>query len=946
MNFTPTTNIVNCMTQLLLTLQVLLTLVMPLRTTMTMTAALPVTSKPIENTAENLAWQAWLMLPPEQKQLMKSRKVTPKSIFTLPLRVECPEGHQQVDMKCIPTAIGSNAVLIDPNVLGLVLGETPGDIDYDYEDETAAGTGTGSDLDILSSMYLSDSEKSNTDAVLSLQPPSKDEPLKFNIFQSKFPTDDYPLEDYSAISNEAVVMAPSKTLNGSVGITQNKDLITEASNVSKSHSINGLSDSTGDFSLDNLEAISLPASPNHNGQQHKNRISLFNEDAALHLVTTLMDMEEGTEKDSTLSTQQTRDDLESLLQTESLMPMLNHTTVATTMPEESLTPAKDDDDDFNVMERLALHVEDMVEMTTVMAPPMDDPESEEHKEKVEHIRSVTMNSLYLQSNADADEADQGDKDELTTLTPSTVAEEDELESGETTTMPTPIIQLDDTTVIVNNNNGNGDDDDDEGFITTPTTPSLEELLEASPITTTATSSSPAPTSSTTPSSSINDGQELLLPQNLAEQDFEELQRMRKGQKDQNTMEPKKSKVEPVEVPPPSSSTLQINTAATTPKTMETKAEVVASKTTTTSTTPSSTMDELISQETVTPLLTVQHNNDDSNNAGHGDVVANNNNHNNHIDNNDRFYYQHIAQQDLESAAASATTLASDSSKLQEQSSTTTPKTAMAKADTAKAATTSEIDLAEELRLINELVKGNRQRPGQVSTMRTTSSSSSGDVNEATVSTSAAPLTLPSESSSGSMKFKLETTQIWSKIMPLLQTSSTTTSSTGTEPEEISTSSESSSIVESSTSPAAAITTTNITPKLIASNRSHRNSKIIRINRLNTIESNLSKGTTTTTTTEDISTTTEQEEITSSTASSSLSHTENSDEDQEDDVIEDNSYEPFWWFPVGWRLDSLSSRTAATTTTTTTPKTTSQNHSQDDMPLLLRFWSTYHAPKSS
>ncbi|XP_075157068.1 folded gastrulation [Haematobia irritans] len=952
-------------TQLYLVLQVtmLMTLVMPLRP-LTMTTALPVTSKPIENTAENLAWQAWLMLPPEQKQLMKSRKVTPKSIFTLPLRVECPEGHQQVDTKCLPTVIGSNAVLIDPNVLGLVLGDSPVEIDYDYEDDLAAtATGGGGDgeegkanMPVFNPpMYLSDSEKFNTDAVFDLKPPSKDEPLKFNIFQTKFPTDDYPLEDYSSISNEASAMTSQDTddtnspkdsyLPAAMNVTQHKDLKTEASNMSNIHS---------DFNLDNLEAISLPAS---HGQEHKqHRISLFNEDSALHLVTTVMDQAEG---ELTTQTQAAKEnDLESLLQTESLMPMLNHTTVATTIPAESLTTM----DEPKLGERLSLNIGDMEEMTT-MLPNFTDEEQEPsgsmyQQEKVEHIRSVTMNPLSSEYNEDPNEVEA-----TTTLTPAATMdnepwqEEDSLET--TTTMTSEIIQLDETTIIESNFN------------------------DALAIETTTPVSKISSGQATTQRPQVSKELSYKSATKQAMQDFEELQNMRKGQNDQNLAEPKKSKVEPVEkMSVPSMAEPIIKSSK--------KSNAVTTK-------PTTPMDELIIQETVTPLLTA-HNNNNNDSDGSGNATTTSfstNSSSNHT--NDRFYYQHFAkQEDLESTQVISTTEAAtapppptevaafDSSEVETKSgniqpehSSTKPSSTMADIEPpmefSVTPATSEIDLAEELRLINELVKG-KQRPGQTASSLTTSDASDSDAsttsktlstsvtdaNEDTNTPSPSPslsTSKSSESLSSSMKFTLETTKIWSKIMPLIKT--TTERSTKKVPslleEERSTTSTDSSLASNS----------NIMPsssKLIASNRSHRNSKIIRINGFNSLENPDIKGSSFATTSpqprttiedssslssESLTTTDEDESLTisASSSTSSLPTTKDSDD------VDQTAYEPFWWIPLAWRFDSpriTSSSSSTTTTTTTIRPSVNQDRSSEveDMPLLLRFWSTYHAPKSS
>ncbi|XP_061388822.1 protein folded gastrulation [Musca vetustissima] len=910
---------------------------------MTTTSALPVTSKPIESTAENLAWQAWLMLPPEQKQLIKSRKVTPKSIFTLPLRVECPEGHQQIDNKCIPTVTGSNAVLIHPNVLGLVLGDAPtADVEYDYEDEPIMGDGN----DYNPPLYLTAGTdgKSNTETILELKPPSQDEPLKFNIFQHKFPTDDYPMEDYSGISNEGSAQAPVSPPEVKleqegeqnklvVNVTGNKDLVGEASNVSKTHSLNHITESN-DFNLENLEAISVPATAQ--GQDQKpHTISLFNEDSAIHLVTTAMDTEEEREEEKNVKGGEEGEgnakpqNLETLLQTESLMPMLNHTTASTLVQLESLPLIVTNTSELEELDNSpSLQIENVEEITTILPDPMDSRSTladtmEEQKQKTEFIRSVTMNPLYDEDNNREEEEDQDVDMTTTTLTSSKANEDSALE---TTTMDSSsTIQLDDTTII-------------EGNFEITTMPPQEqetESLPSSSTTTETTSATPMSSSSTTSSSFISstlpseNAQQLLEP---SDQDFEELQ---KDQQQQQRDIMQKSKVEPVEVL--ATRTTTARPAVTTTTTTTTSGAMPKQPETMTTTTADELITTTTSGEPVTPLLTVHNNGNDN--------IDNTNSNNNNVK-----------------------------------------------------SSTSEIDLAEELRLINELVKGKRPAitltAAEATTLKTTTtttttatttsqnddvdneihtspkpSTASASVTPVTVSvpsSAASPLPSPSESSASSIKYRLETTKIWSKIMPLIKTTTTTTTekspevsgnlktseSTTTNGNDEESSSTMSSI-SSSTSDTQTESTTPNAARLVVSNRSHRNSKIIRINGLNSLDFKQGKKTTATTT-EDISPTTEEFSTTTTTEASASSSPKPLDEEEETDAGEendDNAYGPFWWLPISWRLDgsasSKDSEASSTTSTTIKPDSeTSIQQQQEDMPLLLRFWSTYHAPKSS
>ncbi|XP_067641983.1 serine-rich adhesin for platelets [Eurosta solidaginis] len=190
-------------------LQILLPTILPLQRSLAV-EALPITSKPIESTAENLAWQAWLMLPPEQKQLEKSRKVTPKSIFSLPFR-ECPPGHQLFQSRCIPTVNINQSELLKQQVLGLFLGSshdggaggtgTAADnaYEFDYGDEEyGLGAGESAVMYDAPQQFSADSggDGGVATAVGTLKTPQQpthmsDEPLKFNLFEQKYPTSDY-----------------------------------------------------------------------------------------------------------------------------------------------------------------------------------------------------------------------------------------------------------------------------------------------------------------------------------------------------------------------------------------------------------------------------------------------------------------------------------------------------------------------------------------------------------------------------------------------------------------------------------------------------------------------------------------------------------------------------------------------------------------------------------
>nr|XP_036222077.1 protein folded gastrulation [Bactrocera oleae]XP_036222078.1 protein folded gastrulation [Bactrocera oleae] len=319
--------------------------------------ALPITSKPIEGTAENLAWQAWLMLPPEQKQLEKSRKVTPKSIFSLPFR-DCPPGHQLFQSRCIPTVNINQSDLLTQQVLGLFGGSVGGatgadnayEIDYGDE-EYDLGLGEGEPV-----MMYEAPQPFNGGLVVGAsntqQPPARDEPLKFNLFEQKFPTNDYEADMSSGAmegSGSARPLTELLAANGSegerVGVADNDNdagatffnstqfldavqgffqrNVVASQNESNAtttavagsnanitdhntRAVNGsqvLADLSADgsnvpaFADGDIDAIILPAVgagttvktfSGYAGDLEPQRISLFKDDSSVHLVTTVI----------------------------------------------------------------------------------------------------------------------------------------------------------------------------------------------------------------------------------------------------------------------------------------------------------------------------------------------------------------------------------------------------------------------------------------------------------------------------------------------------------------------------------------------------------------------------------------------------------------------------------------------------------------------------------
>lgn len=154
-------------------------------------SCLPVTSKPIENTPEHLAWEAWIMVPPTHDKI---RKITPKSIFILPNKtngggnggsnthqLQCPPGHQAHDSRCIPlVTIDRNQILIAQLTNLLQSTDKFGtdgnnneslNYDYDYDDYADGYNPEGSEPLVQSHV----------------PPDYNGEPLKINLSLDKFP---------------------------------------------------------------------------------------------------------------------------------------------------------------------------------------------------------------------------------------------------------------------------------------------------------------------------------------------------------------------------------------------------------------------------------------------------------------------------------------------------------------------------------------------------------------------------------------------------------------------------------------------------------------------------------------------------------------------------------------------------------------------------------------
>ncbi|XP_016971331.2 protein folded gastrulation [Drosophila rhopaloa] len=144
---------------------------------------LPITSRPIEGNVQRMVWEDWVNLDPEQRNLTKEKKVTAKSIFTLPFR-HCPQGHTLYNQLCIPQSNIDPTDLVKQELIlaGSSNGSPPPPpiADYDYGDDTESEE-IVYDLSVIPTAMQDGGAQ---DQAL----PSEDAPLKFNIFEKKFPT--------------------------------------------------------------------------------------------------------------------------------------------------------------------------------------------------------------------------------------------------------------------------------------------------------------------------------------------------------------------------------------------------------------------------------------------------------------------------------------------------------------------------------------------------------------------------------------------------------------------------------------------------------------------------------------------------------------------------------------------------------------------------------------
>uniref|UniRef100_A0A1A9UUL9 FOG_N domain-containing protein n=1 Tax=Glossina austeni TaxID=7395 RepID=A0A1A9UUL9_GLOAU len=825
--------------RLLMAMQVLMTLdIATKEQTKMLSVALPITSKPIESTAENLAWEAWLMLPPEQKNQIKSRKVTPKSIFSLPQRKPCQQGHHKVDTKCIPIINGSNALLIDPSVLILVVGDTGEAVEFDYdlieeeeeEKEKEQRTSSTSQKLIDSRQGL---DKPTTDAT-EQKLTKQDEPLKFNIFQSKFPTDYDINDDYLNLSNEAVASTTIETTEDQFGSTTDTlrnrsilrtgiDLRNEASNISETQTSVVIP-----FSSTPRNTDSLALSAENLEQEKPVNETFIEDDSSVHLIaedeisapSQKMPDQYNQQKDDIVDDDVTQIDIVEMLKKEAFMPLLNNTQISS----ES--------------------------HPTIIAHGENNLNSSLTTEQV-HVSKDGF-SLNL------------DVEEITTL-PSIFVESD-ADIGGKYRKKTDCIRS----------------------VSTKTT-----NFESSSVDVVATTTSKG------------DKKEFMP-----------------GQLKDPYNDLKKSKVEPVELMPAQA------TAATT--TME---DLITAET--------ATETETSSAETVTPLLTIRNEN-----------------------NNDRFYYENFTKQDLKTTLTTMMTTKQGSNSSSDETiiAATTPLNTV----TSTLRTPSEIDLTKELHLVNELVKGNQQQ--QNFTLTEQNKTKSKTTTKATATT-----TTTTTTRTATIKSIAEITT-WDKIALYSSTSSTivddsskqqaditknslsTTTSTITPewqgikaPSNVETQKnfeelafpsnaqriESESLIDISdlrTDYLSTEASSSPTPTVkISENRSHRNSKIIRTKTFKTFISTVRPTLAT-----EIAAAVAAAATATTTATTATTTTTTTNDNNNN-----NSLEPYWWPPIPWYVDK--STTSKQTENQAKTNTVESSEKEEDEPLLLRFWSTYHSP---
>ncbi|EDX18570.1 GD15480 [Drosophila simulans] len=222
--------------------------------------ALPITSRPIEGNVQRMVWEDWVNLDPEQRNLTKEKKITAKSIFTLPFR-HCPQGHTLFNQLCIPQSNIDPTDLVKQELIlaGGSNGSPPpppiGDYDYGDDEESEEIVYDLSVIPIAMQDGLPSSVGAGDQAL-----PSEDAPLKFNIFEKKFATG---TEASNRIPGGDLLAAPSDAFSTSTTLTMPTSNTTTTSNKD----------------IGQVESIVLPAEQEHDGPVHLVSSSLTDNDS-------------------------------------------------------------------------------------------------------------------------------------------------------------------------------------------------------------------------------------------------------------------------------------------------------------------------------------------------------------------------------------------------------------------------------------------------------------------------------------------------------------------------------------------------------------------------------------------------------------------------------------------------------------------------------------------
>ncbi|EDW27033.1 GL16542 [Drosophila persimilis] len=748
--------------------------------------ALPITSRPIEGNAQRMAWDEWLSLPLEQKSLEKEKKVTAKSIFTLPFR-HCPPGHTLYNEHCIPQINIDPADLLKQELIYANAG-APGSgsptaiiTDYDYsEDGSEEVSGDELLYDLEPQSQQTTGEAGGEDQAL----PSADAPLKFNIFEKKFPTgpalggesspEESPEEETARLPPIVAATATATTDTATTTTPKPATTTTATPNPKptpsnripaggdlQAASSNALSTTSSNIDIGNIAAIVVPAG----GQMAPPDASSSSVLLVTSSLTTADSNADANESGKTnASANPSRNgvgdfkvngnaeaeaDLAQLLKVDAFLPAYEGSSIELLPPPPPFNHRR-------------------------VAPPLsadqDDPEVEQEMEMETEMEEETTTDIV------------DVEDEATTDTTETTSS-----STSTSTSPSTVVEAETT---------------------------MEESSSSSSSSSSPPSPAQHPQTHQKEEPEIDEGGNRLL---LI-----------------------KSKVQPVQV---------------------TAAAAAAATSSTTSTQSTTTTIEAETQE----AAATEH---------------------------DRFHYQQIPKDVVGTAtteipASSSSSSSSISSHILSGEYPLLDKEAEEETDNLMTNTIGgEINVDEELRKINELVKGTRRLLQQQRQQQQTSSSSS------------------SSTEASSTSYATESSTNWSKLMP--QATATTTTETTAK----TAATESTTSTSAATATATATSTTAATSHLsINTNRSNRNSKIIRVAQ--------AEGETTTVATSTAAaaaTTTPNTNTSSSSGSSSSSSSKDDDE-----------YTPFWWLPnIGWRLDRQVDRNG------------------EDRALLLRFFSTFRA----